>query len=74
LGKVFDRQNESHDITSLYNETLVLHSDLLSRISSVEDTAEKQQMEAQAASYKRQLDTWKAEAGKRAITLWLEGR
>jgi len=74
LGKVFDRQDESRDITSLYNESLVLHSDLLSRIGSVEDAAEKQQLEAQAASYKRQLDTWKAEAGKRAITLWLESR
>jgi hypothetical protein len=74
LGKVFDRQDESLDITSLYNETLVQYSDLRSRISSAEDAAEKQQLEAQAASYKRQLDTWQAEAGKRVITLWLEGR
>jgi hypothetical protein len=74
LGKVFDRQDESRDITSLYNETLVLYSDLLSRISSAEDAAEKQQLEAQAASYKRQLDTWQAEADRRVITLWLESR
>jgi len=74
LGKVFDRQDESRDITSLYNETLVQYGDLRSRISTTEDAAERQRLEAQAASYKRQLDSWQAEAGKRVITLWLESK
>lgn len=73
LGTLVDRQDESRDITSLYNETLVQHRNLQSRISQVQGTVEQQQLEAQVASYKQQLDTWKAEAGKRVIMLWLEG-
>lgn len=73
LGTLADRQDESRDITSLYNETMVQYSDLQSRLSSAKDAVERQKLEAQAASYKRQLDAWEAEAGKRVIMLWLEG-
>ncbi|MCL6639369.1 MAG: zf-HC2 domain-containing protein [Firmicutes bacterium] len=72
LGTLADRQDESRDITALYNETMVQYSDLQSRIGSVKDAAERQQLEAQAASYKRQLDAWEAKADKRVIMLWLE--
>jgi len=74
LGARIDRQDESRDITNLYNDTLVQYNDLRSRVSSAEDTAGRQQLEARAASYKRQLDAWQAEAGKRVITLWLESK
>ncbi len=73
LGTMFDRQDESRDITALYNETLIQYHDLQSRISSTHDAGERLQMEAQAASYKQMLDAWEAEAGKRIVTLWLEG-
>lgn len=72
LGEVFDRQDESRDFTSLYNETMVQYLNLQSRISSAGDTAEQRELEAQAASLKQQLDVWEAEAGKRVIMLWLE--
>lgn len=72
LGTQIDRQDESRDNTNIYNDTLVQYSDLQSRINSAKDAAEKQQLEAQAASYQRQLDALRAEAGKRVITLWLE--
>jgi len=74
LGAVVDRQDENRDITSLYNETLVQYSDLMSRKNLAKDSAERRQVEAQAASYKQQLDAWNAETGKRVITLWLESR
>ncbi|MDF9409870.1 MULTISPECIES: zf-HC2 domain-containing protein [Pelotomaculum] len=74
LGTVFDRHDESQDITSLYNEKLVQLNDLQSRIGSVQSGAEQQQMEAQIASYKQQFDIWEEEAGKHVIMLWLEGR
>jgi len=74
LGTLTDRQDESRDVTGLYNEAMVQYSDLQSRLSSAGDAAARQQMETQAASYKRQLDSWEAEAGKRVIMLWLENR
>lgn len=74
LGTLIDRQDESRDITSIYNETLVQYRDLQSRAGSAPDAGERRQLEAQAASYKQQLDAWEAEAGKRVIMLWLESR
>ncbi|OPX89627.1 MAG: hypothetical protein A4E53_01442 [Pelotomaculum sp. PtaB.Bin104] len=74
LGTLNDRQDESRDVTGLYNEAMVQYSDIQSRLSSASDAAMRQQMETQAASYKRQLDSWEAEAGKRVIMLWLESR
>lgn len=72
IGKLFDRTDESRDITSIYNETMVKYMDLQSRISSSQNMEERRQMEDQAASYKTQLNAWDAEAGKHIITLWLE--
>ena len=72
LGTLADRQDESRDITALYNETLVLCNDLESRRSAASDTAELQQLDVQIASYRQQLDAWAADAGKRVIMLWLE--
>lgn len=72
IGMPYDRLDESRDITSLYNETMVQYLDLQTRITSSQNAGEKQQMEEQSASYKLQLDAWNAEAGKQIITLWLE--
>ena len=72
LGTLADRQDESRDITAMYNETLVLCSDLESRRNVARDTGELQQLEIQIASYRQQLDSWAADAGKRVIILWLE--
>lgn len=72
IGALFDRSDESRDITSLYNETKVQYLDLQSRINSSQNAEELHQMEIQAESYKQQLDAWDTEAGKRIITLWLE--
>lgn len=72
LGTLADRQDESRDITALYNETLVLCNDLESRRSAASDPAELQQLDVQIASYRQQLDAWAADAGKRVIMLWLE--
>lgn len=72
IGALFDRSDESRDITSLYNETKVQYLDLQSRIKSSKNAEELRQMEIQAESYKQQLDAWDTEAGKRIITLWLE--
>ena len=72
LGTLTDRQDESRDITYVYNETLVHYYDLQYRISTEANAATRQQLEAQAASYKQQLDTWVEEANKRVISLWLE--
>jgi hypothetical protein len=74
IGLPYDRMDESRDITSLYNETMVQYLDLQTRISSSQNALEKQQMEVQSASYKQQLDVWNAEAGKQIITLWLESQ
>jgi hypothetical protein len=72
LGTLADRQDESRDITAMYNETMVLCNDLESRRSAAGNTMELQQIEQQITSYRYQLDTWAAEAGKRVIMLWLE--
>lgn len=72
IGLPYERMDESRDITSLYNETMVQYLALQTRISSSQNTGEKQQLEEQSASYKQQLDVWNAEAGKQIITLWLE--
>ena len=74
IGNVIDRQDESRDITPLYNETLVQYNDLISRKNSAVDAEEQRRLEAQAMSYRQQLDAWEAEAGKRIITLWLESK
>lgn len=72
LGTLTDRQDESRDITALYNETRVLCSDLESRRSMTSDAGELQALDQKISSYKQQLDAWEAEAGKRVIMLWLE--
>ncbi|MFX4262643.1 zf-HC2 domain-containing protein [Pelotomaculum propionicicum] len=72
LGSNNDRQDESRDVTSLYNETLIKYYDLQARICASSDPEEQQVMQAQAVSYKQQLDTWESEAGKRIIILILE--
>lgn len=72
LGVVIDRQDESKDITSIYNETLVNYNSLQYLKSVEADDSVKQQLEAQATSCKQQLDTWTEEAGSRVINLWLE--
>jgi hypothetical protein len=71
-GTLITRQDESRDITSLYNDTLIRYYDLQARICTSQDSAEQQQMETTALSYKQQLDAWEAEAGKRIIILILE--
>lgn len=73
IGRLFDRTDEVRDITTLYNETMVQYLDLQSRIGSSQDVAEQGRMEAQAATYKAQLEAWDTEAGRQIITLWLEG-
>lgn len=72
LGTLADRQDESRDITALYNETRVLCSDLESRRSVTSDAGELQALDQKISSYRQQLDAWEAEAGKRVIMLWLE--
>jgi hypothetical protein len=72
MGTLLDRQDESRDVTSLYNETLVQYHDLQYRISTENDVTTRQQLEAQALSYKQQLDAWTNGANKRVINLWLE--
>lgn len=74
LGTLIDRQDDSRDLTSIYNETVVQYNDLQSRVGMVQDDAEKRQLEAQAASYRQQMEGWKTEAGKRVIMLWLESK
>jgi hypothetical protein len=72
LGQLADRSDESHNVTSIYNETRVKYNDLQSRIIDTHDAEEKQQLETKAYAYEQQLEAWKAEAGKRIIMLWLE--
>lgn len=74
LGTTVDRQDESRDVTSLYNETLVRYFELQAARESAGDPQELRRLETQAASYRQQLDAWEAEAGKRIITLWLESK
>jgi hypothetical protein len=72
VGTVVDRQDESRDLTPLYNQTMVEYNDLLARQSSMQDPEELRKLQAQAASYRQQLDAWATEAGKRVIVVWLE--
>lgn len=74
VGTLVDRQDESRELTALYNETMLRYNDLIQRRSQAQDAAEQQQLAAQAASYKRQLDAWSEEAGKRVLMVWLEGK
>jgi hypothetical protein len=74
VGNVVDRQDESRDLTPLYNETMVEYNDLLARRSTVQEPEEQKRLEAQAASYKQQLDSWTEEAGKRIVVVWLESK
>jgi hypothetical protein len=72
LGLLVDRQDETRDITSLYNETMVNYNSIIYQKDIEQDNTVKQQLEAQASSYKQQLDTWAEEASNRVINLWLE--
>lgn len=72
LGTVLDRQDESRDLSSLYNETMVEYHDLLAKQGTVQDPEEQRKLGAQIASYKQQLDAWNDEAGKRVVVVWLE--
>lgn len=74
LGHFVDRQDESRDNTSYYNELAVRHSELQTRINKATDPGERRQLEAQAASCKQEMDNMRAEADKRVIMLWLESR
>lgn len=73
VGNVVDRQDESRDLTSIYNQTMVEYNDLLARQSTLQDLEEQRKLDVQVASYKQQLDAWMEEAGKRVIMVWLEG-
>ncbi|OPX84354.1 MAG: Anti-sigma-W factor RsiW [Pelotomaculum sp. PtaB.Bin104] len=72
LGTLISRQDEKRDITSLYYETLVQYNDLQYRIGAEVDPTMKMQLEAQASSYKQQLDNWDLEANNFIINLWIE--
>lgn len=74
VGTLVDRQDESRDLTSLYNETMVKYQDLQTRKSAAQSSEERRQLESQASSYKQQLDAWAEEAGKRVVVVWLEGK
>ena len=74
VGTLVDRQDESRDLTALYNETMVKYQDLQTRKSAAQSSEEKRQLESQASSYKQQLDAWAEEAGKRVVVVWLEGK
>lgn len=74
IGTLVDRQDESRDLTSIYNETMVEYRDLLARAGTVQDPEEKRKMEMQADSYKQQLDAWSEESGKRVVMVWLESQ
>jgi len=74
LGYLVDRQDESRDNTSYYNELAVRHSELQARMNTTTEPEERRQMEAQAASCKREMENMRAEADKRVIMLWLESR
>jgi len=72
LGNVIDKQTESRDLTTMYNQTLAQYRDLQTRIEAEDDPDERQQLENQAAGLREQLNSWKSEADKRVIVLWLE--
>ncbi len=72
VGSMLDRRDESRDNTAFYNETLVKYTDLQSRLSKTTDPGERQQLTAQAASYKQTMDAKLAEAAKHVIILQLE--
>ena len=74
LGTLTDRQDETRDIAALYNEALIRHIELQAGLDAAADPAVRQQLQFQAASYKRQLEAWEAESGKHIVVLWLEGR
>jgi len=74
VGTLVDRQDESRELTALYNETMLRYNDLIQRYSQAQDAGEQQKLAAQADSYKRQLDAWSEEAGKRILVVWLEGK
>ncbi|MDD4170592.1 MAG: zf-HC2 domain-containing protein, partial [Desulfotomaculaceae bacterium] len=48
LGTIVEKHDESRDITSFYNSTMIQYNDLLSKISTNTNTEERRQMEAQA--------------------------
>lgn len=73
-GALIDREDASNNVTGSYNETVVQYNDLQHRLSAAQDDLERQQLQSQAAACKQLLDAWRAEAGKRVITLWLEGK
>lgn len=68
LGTVTEHTDDSNDVTSSYNNIKVQYEDLKNR----PDLSANEQWQAQAASYKQQLDSWDAKVGKRVINLWLE--
>lgn len=72
LGTVVDRQDETSDPTSPYQDTKAQYLDLQLQIQAAGDATVRQQLEYRAAGLKQQLETWESEAGKHIIMLWLE--
>jgi len=72
LGVTADRQDDARDRTIGYNDVLVRQNDLNDRLDKTEDPLERQQLEAQAASYKKQLADWDEEVSKQTISLWFD--
>ena len=71
VGKVYDQQIETKDISARFSETLQRYQDLITQSQNA-TTDQVKELEAQIKELENQLTAWDKEAQCQAIILWLE--
>jgi len=71
VGKVYDQQIETKDISARFSETLQRYQDLITQSQNA-TTDQVKELEAQIKELENQLTAWDKEARCQAIILWLE--
>ncbi len=72
VGKVFDQQIETKDLSARFAETLQRYQDLIVQRQNAPTDGQVKELEAQIKELENQLTTWDKEAQYQAIILWLE--
>ena len=72
VGKVYDQQFETKDLSTRFAEVLQRYQNLITQKQNAATDDQAKELEAQIKELENQLTTWDKEAQYQAVILWLE--
>lgn len=72
VGKIYDQQFETKDLSARFAETLQRYQNLITQRQNATNHDQAKELEAQIKELENRLTTWDKEAQYQAVTLWLE--